>query len=148
VIFLFLAAAAGGHGIEPSRDDISFVSVEGYPVAKTDCPLDLLLAAEYAAEVLGVPERLASTIAIHESRCDEKALGALGEVGVMQIRPELWLGDLCRAGIACSEAELWDATTTVEAGVWILSRFPGSAWSRAKRYNGSAAYADAIRRKM
>jgi len=147
MILLLVAAAAGGHGIEPSRDDISFVSVEA-PVWKSECPLDLLLIAEHAAQVLGVQADLASTIAIHESRCDENALGALGEIGVMQIRPELWLGALCEAGIACEERDLWDATTNVEAGVWILSQFPGSAWSRAKRYNGSAAYADAIRSKM
>lgn len=61
---------------------------------------------------MGVPADLAVSTAWHESRLDRHAVGLVGEVGPLQVRPETW----CRStGRVCRDP--------ITAGVRVLGRY-------------------------
>lgn len=64
------------------------------------------------AEYTGTPVGLAVSTAWHESRLDRRAVGAVGEVGPMQVRPETWCR---REGGRCSDPMM--------TGVRVLARY-------------------------
>lgn len=95
---------------------------------------------ESAANEFGIDPRLLATTVYRESGCNASALGASGDVGLTQIVPKVWGHALKDAGIIYSTSDLWDPTTNLRAGAWILSQLSedadGSLWGTFRRYNG------------
>ena len=87
-----------------------------------------------------------------ESRCNPDAIGSLGEIGLGQIRYEIWGASLKEAGIIRRKADLWSPKVNARATEWILKSLPGSERSKFRAYNGSGpkarAYADKQMRKL
>lgn len=106
-------------------------SFEGCPWAKTDMGYVTMMA---------------------ESRCNPDAIGSLGEIGLGQIRYEIWGARLKEAGIIRRKADLWSPKVNARATEWILKALPGSERSKFRAYNGSGpkarAYAGTQMRKL
>jgi hypothetical protein len=94
---------------------------------------------------------VAVTIA-KESGCNPRALGSSGEIGLAQIRYEVWGSHLKKAGLIRRKADLWNPRMNVRAAGWILSNLPGSTREKFRAYNGSGkkarAYAHAQMRAL
>lgn len=87
-----------------------------------------------------------------ESKCNPRARGSLGEIGLGQIRYEVWGKALRDAGIIRRKADLWNPRVNARATAWILESLPGSEREKFRRYNGSGkkarVYADSQMRKL
>lgn len=87
-----------------------------------------------------------------ESGCNPDAIGSLGEIGLGQIRYEIWGASLKEAGIIRRKADLWSPEVNARATEWILKSLPGSERNKFRAYNGSGpkarAYADKQMRKL
>lgn len=73
----------------------------------------LYLISFYAA-IGGVDPMVARAVASQESNLNPKAVGALGEVGLFQIRPEYEK--------KFTKLELFDVTTNIRVGIAMLKR--------------------------
>jgi len=93
-------------------------------------------AAEYGVD----PWVLAVTV-YRESGCDQYALGAVGEVGLTQINPTVWMSTLKAEGIANRPQELYDVNINLRASAYSLAynhkAASGSLFGTFRRYNGS-----------
>lgn len=87
------------------------------------------------------PALLLAVIMI-ESNCNQNAIGAVGEVGLGQIRPEIWGEMLYQVGIT--------DISSAEAAAWVLAyhinRF--GEYDGVRRYNGSGPKAEAYRDRV
>jgi soluble lytic murein transglycosylase-like protein len=83
-------------------------------------PLDVL--RDHAAAVHGVDPALLACIVEAESGGDAAALGAAGEVGLMQIMPET--GALIAAHAGVTDYDLWEPAHNLWLGAYGLSRWP------------------------
>ena len=84
------------------------------------------LAGDLAARQL--PEQFLAVI-WRESNCDPTAVNARsGALGLTQIMPA-WLGPLCEAGVACTEAEMLEPATNLDAAAFIFAAQGWQAWS-------------------
>jgi soluble lytic murein transglycosylase-like protein len=126
---LMLAAVAGARaeaapeptsGTSPSAD---VARTSGAPAA--DGRRNAYLAViTRAAEQAGIPPALADTVAQVESAYDPQAIGAVGEVGLMQVRPQT----AAMLGYRGDRDGLFDPETNVRYGVMYLAR----AWRLAQ----------------
>ena len=95
-----------------------------------------------AAEEYGInPKALAVTI-YRESRCSRTALGKVGEIGLTQIYPRIWMKTLKKELEISTKEDLWDPQTNLLAGAYILWRCSKRAGYRNPEetfriYNGS-----------
>src|SRR5215218_441126 len=96
----------------------------GMPQTYTAARSSYLALITSEAEQRGLPAALADAIAQVESRYDPKAVGSLGEVGLMQIRPRT----AALLGYKGEAAGLAEPETNVRLGVAYLAR----AWQLAK----------------
>src|SRR5215218_1139939 len=96
----------------------------GMPQTYTAARSSYLALITSEAEQRGLPAALADAIAQVESRYDPKAVGSLGEVGLMQIRPRT----AALLGYKGEGAGLAEPETNVRLGVAYLAR----AWQLAK----------------
>ena len=94
-----------------------------------------------AANLHGVNPRLLALTVYRESGCNVQALGGVGEIGLTQVYPKVWVKRLIREGIITDEVELWNPDINLQAGAFILSlnakRAKGDAWGTLRRYNGA-----------
>jgi hypothetical protein len=80
-----------------------------------------------ARQLAGLPERF-DYIIWRESRCNPHVVNhSSGSLGLTQIMP-MWVDDLCRAGIACSRADLLDADVNLAAARYVLDVQGIGAW--------------------
>lgn len=137
-----------GSAAEGSNGQISHETREWLPIAARVCnrvaeikgddlardwrPVCLAIASRAPAH--GVRPSLASAVAWHESRFHFNAIGALGEVGPLQVRPEMHCG-----GSDCDDR--------IGAGLRVLARYVGRHGERDGmcRYRGSALGCDSPR---
>src|SRR5215204_7721787 len=96
----------------------------GMPQTYTAARSSYLALITSEAEQRGLPAALADAVAQVESRYDPKAMGSLGEVGLMQIRPRT----AALLGYKGEVAGLAEPETNVRLGVAYLAR----AWQLAK----------------
>jgi len=83
-------------------------------------PLDALTA--HVSAVHGVDPALLACIVEAESGGDANALGAAGEVGLLQIMPET--GALLAEHAGLGEYDLWNPAHNLWLGAYGLSRWP------------------------
>lgn len=85
---------------------------------------------EYAVDLAwrGLPDAF-GYIMWRESRCDPSQVNpASGSAGLTQIMP-FWLGELCPAGIACTEADLLNAEANLDAAAYVYAAQGLDAWA-------------------
>lgn len=121
------------------------------------CPLDppegyggMLIEA---AEEFNVNPRLLNTVVVQETRCWHGAVGAQGEIGLVQLHPGVWSHPYnwnwlsTELGWERLEDAL-DPQENLRAGAWLLSvnMMPAGGDHRLAlaKYNGSFEYADAV----
>ena len=97
-------------------------------------PLDVL--RDHAAAVHGVDPALMRCVMYAESDGDPMALGAAGEVGLMQILPET--GALLAREAGVTEYNLWNPAHNLWLGAYGLARWP-QWWTT---YDGCVAEGD------
>jgi soluble lytic murein transglycosylase len=92
-------------------------------------PYDRLILSEAAAH--GLPPALVASVIWRESRFDPRALGPVGEIGLMQIT-EGSVRDWAQAHREPipDPAVLWDPAWNLRIGTWYLARAAGH-WRRA-----------------
>ena len=114
------------------------------PVYSAQCehvpPVGLDDAIVAAAEEYDLDPWLVAVTVYRESRCDQYALGSVGEVGLAQINPSVWMGTLRREGIARRPQELYDVRANLRAAAYVLRRThdaaDGDLFGTFRRYNG------------
>jgi len=98
--------------------------------------LILQAAGEYGIN----PKALALTV-YRESKCSQKAFGKVGEIGMTQVYPRVWLETLKKELGITSKEDLWEPLTNLRAGAYILwrcnKRSRGDAQEAFRIYNGS-----------
>jgi len=86
------------------------------------------------------PKALALTV-YRESKCSQKAFGKVGEIGLTQIYPRVWLETLKKELGISSKEDLWKPLTNLRAGAYILwrcnKRSRGDTQEAFRIYNGS-----------
>ena len=96
---------------------------------------------EEVAVASRVNPRLLALTVYRESRCDVKALGAAGEIGLGQVHPRWWRDDLVEIGLIEADGDLWDPETNLAAMAHVLrvmdERAEGNVFEALRRYNGS-----------
>lgn len=88
----------------------------------------------------GAPEKwrhVVDTIVMVESNCNPQARGAAGELGLGQIRPQVWGSRLRGAGVIKRDTDLLQPRKNIRAVVWILEQLPGKLENKLRAYNGS-----------
>lgn len=104
-------------------------------------PLGFDAMVREAAATYGVDPRVLATTVYRESGCREDALGAVGEVGLSQIYPKVWLEALQSEGLVTTADDLWDPATNLLAGAYVLAQAQeaagGDLAGTFRRYNGS-----------
>jgi hypothetical protein len=127
---------------------VSFSGTMGYIVSQAprpEAPIVVGIEGEVpplcslaALRELGLsqPEVVLVTVR-RESRCDPNALGAMGEIGLGQIRYEIWGRELKDAGIISRKSDLWDPQVNLRATDWVFSQLTGGTQERFRRYNGA-----------
>ena len=83
-------------------------------------PIDVLLA--HVAAVHGVDPALLACVVEAESGGDANVLGAAGEIGLLQIKPET--GALLAREAGLDEYDLWNPAHNLWLGAYGLSRWP------------------------
>lgn len=71
----------------------------------------------------GVDPRLAACIVEHESEWDVNRLGALNEIGLMQLLPSTAEWALTKLDLP-ADTDLWQPVNNLSVGLWILDRYP------------------------
>lgn len=103
-------------------------------------PLGLDDAIDVAAAEYGLDPWMVAVTVYRESRCDQFALGSVGEVGLAQVNPSVWMDALRREGIARRPQELYDVRTNLRAAAYVLRRThdaaDGDLFGTFRRYNG------------
>ena len=103
-------------------------------------PVGLDDAIDDAASEYGLDPWMVAVTVYRESRCDQFALGSVGEVGLAQVNPSVWMDTLSREGIARRPQELYDVRTNLRAAAYILRRThdaaDGDLFGTFRRYNG------------
>lgn len=143
----------------PRRDGIShpiaYQLVEVVPVMQfaTHCgvqpPFRFDLHLRAASVEFGVDPRILATTVYRESRCDSKALGSSGEIGLGQVLPRVWTRTLRARGILRSATDLWEPKTNLRAAAFILSTLDGKGLHDLfRRYNGSGPAAERYAREQ
>ena len=80
-----------------------------------------------ARQLAGLPDAF-DYIIWRESRCNPRVVNhSSGSMGLTQIMP-MWLDDLCRAQIACTQSDMLDAHTNLAAAAYVLDVQGMSAW--------------------
>lgn len=108
-------------------------------------PLCPSVPADAAHVEYGVPVEVLRATAHRESKCDPRALGGSGEIGLMQVNPSVWESTLIREGIITDSSDLWDSEVNVRAGAYILARLrrrSASLYETLRRYNGAGPAAE------
>jgi hypothetical protein len=86
------------------------------------------------------PKALALTV-YRESKCSQKAFGKVGEIGLTQIYPRVWLETLKKELGISSKEDLWKPLTNLRAAAYILwrcnKRSRGDTQEAFRIYNGS-----------
>jgi hypothetical protein len=100
----------------------SILEIASLPRALKDRSTYLPAIAEVAA-ANGVPPALVDAVVRIESRYDPTAVGSIGEIGLMQVRPKT----AALLGFEGSSAELFDPKTNLRYGVGYLAK----AWRLA-----------------
>jgi len=149
-----LALAVGMVGTPPSVDQIEIeIATPAMPDytggCRTPAPPGFNAAIEAAATEYGVPPWAVAVTAWRESGCKRTATGAAGEIGLMQINPSVWTATLKKAGIIRASSDLYNVTTNIRAGAYILARIhakTGDLETTFARYNGAGGKARAYAR--
>ena len=116
------------------------------------------LSVDAAAEEFGVPAQALATILVHESTCNPNAVGGVGELGLGQIYPKIWLKgkgwkELQNNLNLSSKDEIKNNPhQNIRAAAYILSqalrRAKGNLKKGFEKYNGSGPqarkYADIV----
>lgn len=109
------------------------------PASRCQAPPGLADILVYEARAAGQSVELAIGVMGYESRYDPDALGALGEIGLMQVKHSA-ARDYCRDLIS----NLWDPATNIRCGLRLLTRARRICGSKANQfidwlgvYNGS-----------
>jgi len=104
-------------------------------------PVGFDVAVEDAAFEYGVDPWMLAVTVHRESGCDPDARGLVGEIGLAQINPPVWMSALRDAGIVTRARDLYDVRTNLRAAAFILREghraAAGSAYGAFRRYNGS-----------
>lgn len=100
------------------------------------------LPIKKVAKDFGIDPALLFAVILIESNCEESAIGAVGEIGLGQIRPEIWAQKLEQAGI-------YDIAS-VEAAAWVLAYHVHKMgeYEGVQRYNGFGEQAQNYRDKV
>ena len=106
-----------------------------------------------AAEEFNINPRLLNTVVVQETRCNHGAIGAQGEIGLVQLHPVVWSHpynwnwistDLSWDGLEDAR----DPYQNLRAGAWLihinLMLSGGDMHAALTKYNGSSAYADEV----
>lgn len=92
-----------------------------------------------SAKEFGLDENLVYSVIKAESDFDKDAVSASGAIGLMQIMPQTYLGDICGAiGTNADVSALFDPETNIRAGTYYLSHlidYFGSVRSAVAAYN-------------
>ena len=143
-----------------------FISVASFSVtfggiasiASRETPEDLPLVVDIRADVPqwgpcdmrrithfaeGVDPRVVRVTFERESGCNPLALGSMGEIGLGQIRYEVWGKSLREAGIIRSKEDLWEINTNIRATAWIFTQLTGNTKEKFRKYNGAGPKARA-----
>jgi len=104
-------------------------------------PLNFSADLMEAAERWNINPRVLALTVYRESKCDAKALGFSGEIGLGQIYPAVWTSTLAERGIINTKDDLWDSKTNLNATAFVLSESyryaSGNSLETLRRYNGS-----------
>jgi len=87
--------------------------------------ISLPAAASEMSVQAGVDPALAACIIQAESRWYPNTLGALGEIGLMQILPSTGEWALSKLGMS-ADTDLWQPANNLRVGMWILAEY--SSW--------------------
>jgi soluble lytic murein transglycosylase-like protein len=122
---------------EPAEDFAQHCDIEPPP--------DFNRMVEAAGEATGINPRLIALTVYRESRCKVDALGAVGEIGLGQVYPDIWTQVLVEEGIIESVGDLYDPEVNLRATGFILSEVlryaKGDPADALRRYNGSGSAA-------
>jgi hypothetical protein len=103
-------------------------------------PVNLNDGIEAAAAEYDIDPWLIAVTVYRESGCDQYAFGSVGEIGLAQVHPSVWMRTLRRVGIARRPQELYDMRTNLRAAAYILRRAQEEAeddlFGTFRRYNG------------
>jgi len=106
-----------------------------------------------AAEEFNINPRMLNTVVVQETRCNHGAVGAQGEIGLVQLHPGVWSHPYNWSWLSTDLAwdgleEARDPYENLRSGAWLLRinlRLSGGDIREAlTRYNGSPAYADEV----
>ena len=113
-----------------------------------------------AAELYSVDPLVVAAVVSVETRCDADAIGAAGEIGLMQIHPYTWRtqqynADRLFAGTGLVWSDGYEPHLNLRIGAWILSTAIETMRGDVRRglalYNGYSAaglaYADKVLRR-
>jgi len=96
-----------------------------------------------AADEFGIDPWMLATTVNRESGCNPKALGTVGEIGLGQIHPDVWVDTLKAEGIIKSKSDLWKVRTNLRATAFVLKSVKASSLHTTfRRYNGSGEAAE------
>ena len=104
----------------------------------TEAPLMLAeLSRAFAQREAEAFRRAAHSLKSNANTFGANALGAMGEIGLGQIRYEIWGRELKDAGIISRKSDLWHPQVNLRATDWIFSQLTGGTQERFRRYNGA-----------
>lgn len=96
---------------------------------------------ERASAEFGIDPAMLAVTVYRESGCRATARGQAGEIGLAQITPKVWAGELVASGVIQEEWELWVPEQNLRASAYILSSLfvseGGDARRTFQKYNGS-----------
>ena len=106
-------------------------------------PEGLNEALRDAADEFGIDPWLLSATVTRESGCNPKALGSVGEIGLGQVHPDVWVDTLKAEGVIKSKSDLWKVRTNLRATAFVLKTVTSpSMHTTFRRYNGSGEAAE------
>lgn len=128
-----------------------------FDLLAAQCPLEPV--EDYAAMVIdasqefNVDPRILNSVVVQETRCNHSAVGAQGEIGLVQLHPQVWSHpynwNMLSSALGWEHLnEALDPFQNLRAGAWLLglnkALSNGDLHGALSRYNGSSAYADEV----
>lgn len=127
-----------------AQADVSFVPQgTNYSLhcTSTNTPANFSKLVHRAARKYDIDARMLAVTVYRESGCDPTLTGTVGDAGLGQIVPKIWLRTLIKNGLVSNKQDLYDPAKNLNSTAWILSRlsakYPHSKHLVFKHYNGS-----------
>lgn len=93
-----------------------------------------------AGKEFRLPTTTLAAIACTESHYDSFAVSKQDCVGIMQVRPKVWLNKLIDAGIVTCQRDLYNHALNIRAGAWIFRQYMDKHRGKGQFRKALAAY--------